>query len=210
MLGPMLLHWDGNMDSYHKFTSHLQAKLADIDQTNLIFGSDEEFAAVKAVHLSFPNATRVLCAKHLKDNAIVNLGKSLPQPEVTKIITKLFGESGILASEDQVTFDEIRDELTHSYDIPYLSNRLLPNLEQFAFKPRLRHPCLPRLCSREATHRFRTSNNAKSNPEIKGRNSILVRHDALQVSDHALFTSTPHVFLLNIFINKTERSIHFY
>ena len=64
--------------------------------------------------------------------------------------------------------------------------------------------------SREATHRFRTSNNAKSNPEIKGRNSILFRHDALQVSDHALFTSTPHVFLLNIFINKTERSIHFY
>jgi len=76
MLGPMLLHWDGNMDSYHKFTSHLQAKLADIDQTNLIFGSDEEFAAVKAVNLSFPNATRVLCAKHLKDNDIVNLGKS--------------------------------------------------------------------------------------------------------------------------------------
>ena len=64
--------------------------------------------------------------------------------------------------------------------------------------------------SREATHRFRTSNNAKSNPEIKGRNSIFFRHDALQVSGHALFTSTPHVFLLNIFINKTERSIHFY
>ena len=30
------------------------------------------------------------------------------------------------------------------------------------------------------------------------------------MSGHALFTSTPHVFLLNIFINKTERSIHFY
>ena len=64
--------------------------------------------------------------------------------------------------------------------------------------------------SREATHRFRTSNNAKSNPEIKGRNSIFFRHDALQVSGHALFTSTPHVFLPNIFINTTERSIHFY
>ena len=64
--------------------------------------------------------------------------------------------------------------------------------------------------SREATHRFRTSNNAKSNPEIKGCNSIFFRHDALQVSGHALFTSTSHVFLLNIFINKTERSIHFY
>ena len=64
--------------------------------------------------------------------------------------------------------------------------------------------------SRDATYRFRTSNNAKSNPEIKGCNSIFFRHDALQVSGHALFTSTPHVFLLNIFINKTERSIHFY
>jgi hypothetical protein len=42
--------------------------------------------------------TRVLCAKHLKDNAIVNRGKSLSQPEVTNIISKLFGESDILAS----------------------------------------------------------------------------------------------------------------
>jgi hypothetical protein len=58
MLGPMLLNWDGNMDSYHKFTSHLQAKLADIDRTNLIFGSYEEFAAVKAVNLSFSNALK--------------------------------------------------------------------------------------------------------------------------------------------------------
>ena len=62
-----------------------------------------------------------------------------------KIISKLFGESNILASEDQVTFNEIRDELTHSYDIPYLCNRLLPNLEQFAFKARLRYLFLPRL-----------------------------------------------------------------
>ena len=98
MLGPMLLHWDGNMDSYHKITYHIQAKLADIDQTNLIFGSKEEFAAVKAVNVSFPNATCVLCAKHLNDNAIVNRGKSLFQPEVTNIISKLFGESDILAS----------------------------------------------------------------------------------------------------------------
>jgi hypothetical protein len=42
--------------------------------------------------------------KHLKDNAIVNLDMSLPQPEITKIISKLFGESDILVSEDQITF----------------------------------------------------------------------------------------------------------
>jgi hypothetical protein len=50
--------------------------------------------------MCFPRATRVLCAKHLKDNAIDNLRKSLPQPEVTEIVGKLFGPSGILSSED--------------------------------------------------------------------------------------------------------------
>ena len=93
----------------------------------------------------FPRATCVLCAKHLKDNAIDNLRKSLPQPVVTDIVSKLFGPSGILSLEDQVTFDELRDELTDTYDIPYLADRLLPNLEQYVFMPRLRHPWLPRL-----------------------------------------------------------------
>jgi hypothetical protein len=145
MLGPTLLHWDASFDSYHRFLSHLQSKLMDTDQSKLIFGSDEEFAAVKALNLCFPRATYYLCAKHWKDNAIDNLRKSLPQPEVTELVSKLFGPSGILSSEDQVTFDELRDELTDTYDIPYLADRLLPNMEQYVFRPRLRHPWLPRL-----------------------------------------------------------------
>jgi hypothetical protein len=56
--------------------------------------------------------------KHLKDNAIDNLRKSLPQPEVIEIVSKLFGPSGILSSEDQVTFDELRDELTDTFKCP--------------------------------------------------------------------------------------------
>jgi hypothetical protein len=47
-------------------------------------------------------------------------------------------------------------------------------------------------------------------PKSRDVTLFFFRHDALQVSGHALFTSTPHVFLLNIFINKTERRIHFY
>ena len=163
MLGPTLLHWDGSFDSCHRFLSHLQSKLVDTDQSKLIFGSDEEFAAVKALNLCFPRATRVLCAKHLKDNAIDNLRKSLPKPEVTEIVSKLFGPSGILSSEDQVTFDELRDELTETYDIPYLVDRLLPNLEQYVFRPRLRHPWLPRLwynnCSESYNNVIKRSTN---------------------------------------------------
>jgi hypothetical protein len=49
----------------------------------------------------------------------------------------------------------------------------------------------------------------KSNPEIKGRNSIFFRHDALQVSGHALSTSTPRVFLLNIYIEKNWKKYSF-
>ena len=41
-------------------------------------------------------------------------------------------------------FQKTRSRST-SMTYPTCLNRLLPNLEQFAFKPRLRHPCLPRL-----------------------------------------------------------------
>jgi hypothetical protein len=119
MLGPMFLHWNGYFDSYYKFTSHLQAKLADTDQSNFIFGSDEESASLKTMALSFPHATRLLCTKHLKDNAADNLRKSLPQPEVTIILDRLFGADGILSSRDELTFDKIGSELTDRYDIPY-------------------------------------------------------------------------------------------
>jgi hypothetical protein len=142
-MGPMLLHWDENFDSYHKFTLHIQAKLVDTDQSNLIWGSDEESASFKAMALPFPLATRLLCAKHLKDNAPDNLSKSLPQPEVTTILNILFGADGILSSTHELTFDEIGSELTDRYDIPYLKNRLLLNLWQNVFKPRLQHPLLP-------------------------------------------------------------------
>ena len=75
MLGPMLLHWNGYFDSYCKFTSQLQAKLVDTDQSNFIFGSDEESASLKAMALSFPHAIRLLCGKHLQDNVADNLRK---------------------------------------------------------------------------------------------------------------------------------------
>ena len=83
---------------------------------------------LKQWHCPFHFPTRLLCAKHLKDNAPDNLSKSLPQPEVTKILDRLFGADNILSSTDELTFDEIGSELTNRYDLPYLKNRLIPNL----------------------------------------------------------------------------------
>jgi hypothetical protein len=52
------------------------------------------------------------------------------------------------------------------------------------------------MVSREATHRFRTPNNAKSNPEIKGRNCIFLDM-TLYVTEYgtALTTILPILFL---------------
>ena len=63
----------------------LQDKLSYIDQSKLILCSDEEFSTCKAIDICFPQTTRVLCAKHLKDNAVNQLSKCLPQPEVNRI-----------------------------------------------------------------------------------------------------------------------------
>ena len=93
-----------------------------------------------AMALSFPHATRLLCTKHLKDNAADNLRKSPPQPELTTNLDKLFGADGILSSTDELTLNEIGSELTDRYDIPYLKNRLFLNVRQHVFKPRLQHP----------------------------------------------------------------------
>ena len=82
----------------------LQDKLSDIDQSTLFFCSDEEFSTCKAVDICFQQATRVLCAKHLKDNSVNKLSKCFPQPEVNRIICKLFGPYGILSAETATSF----------------------------------------------------------------------------------------------------------
>ena len=167
MMGPMLLHWDENFDSYHKFTLHIQAKLIDTDQSNLIWGSDEESALFKAMASSFPLATRLLCAKHLKDNTPDNLSKSLPQSEVTTILHRLIDADDILSSTDERTFDEIGSELTDRYDLPCLKNRLLLNLWQNVFEPRLQHPLLPMLLYNNCNESLNNVIKRKINREIQ-------------------------------------------
>ena len=44
MLGPIFMHWDGNFETYHRFISHLQIKLSDVQHHNIFFGTDEEAA----------------------------------------------------------------------------------------------------------------------------------------------------------------------
>lgn len=65
------------------FFSHIKQTIGDVET---IFGSDEEKAINKAIHNVFPNATHLLCTKHMKDNIRRNLKDGCSREEREKII----------------------------------------------------------------------------------------------------------------------------
>lgn len=60
MLGPILLHWDGEEKTYRYFFSHVRAQLGDV---KLTIGSDEERAMTNALHDTFSNGHFLLCSQ---------------------------------------------------------------------------------------------------------------------------------------------------
>ena len=74
LLGPLFLHWDGSFHTCQRFFTHLAAVLetplldAELGKIDLVVGSDEEKALVKAVKCSFSDAKFTLCTRHLEEN----------------------------------------------------------------------------------------------------------------------------------------------
>ena len=76
VLGPCFLHRDSKLKDYGLFLSHVKTAMMDhVDadsmleiEKQMVFGSDEEKALVKAIRCIFPNASRRLCSLHLKKN----------------------------------------------------------------------------------------------------------------------------------------------
>jgi hypothetical protein len=69
MFGPIFRSWDGQEDTYQRFMSHLQNKLKGIQQSSIIFGTDQDTGEINVIKACFPQSTHILCIKHLKDNA---------------------------------------------------------------------------------------------------------------------------------------------
>jgi hypothetical protein len=55
-------------DTYQRFMSHLQNKLKGVQQSSIIFGTDQETGEINAIKACFPQSTHILRIKHLKDN----------------------------------------------------------------------------------------------------------------------------------------------
>ena len=71
-LAAIYLHWDGLYPTYRRSLSHIQSKFEkDIGGTQIsqiVIGSDEEAALLKAIKQCFPSAVQVLCTRHLEEN----------------------------------------------------------------------------------------------------------------------------------------------
>ena len=102
-VGPLFLHWVGSFLSYHTFFSHVKARIQEtVKNIDLRIGSDDESGLTKALDSVFPEATRLLCIKHMKDNVSEYLKNSLGSTDKQRsdIISKLFGSNGLVAAEE--------------------------------------------------------------------------------------------------------------
>ena len=163
MFGPIFLSWDGQEDTYQRFMSHLQNKLKGVQQSSIMFGTDQETGEINAIKACFPQSTHILCIKHLKDNARENLRKTQLQPVVNTILHKIFNEDGLLHSNCEIVYNELERELKQQYNIPYLHHRLLLTLKEKVFLPRLTNLHIPKL--------WTNNNNESFNRNIKANNN---------------------------------------
>ena len=117
MLGPCYMHWNGNYETYHCFFSHLQRKLSGDVQVdalqlggeNLILGSDEEAALMKAMKQCFPNATHVLCQRHIEENIRRKLQQVGSSEATTKsVLDDIFD---LLTAKSEYDFDLMQMEV---------------------------------------------------------------------------------------------------
>ena len=92
----------------------------------------------------FPQATHILCTRHLKENARENLCKYYTQPIVSEILSKIVDAGGLLNAKGLSVYNELEAELQQAFNAsPYLLNKLLPKLKSKAFMPRLNNANIP-------------------------------------------------------------------
>ena len=153
MLGPLFLHWDGECSTYQRFFSHLRTKLdanigTEIGLNEIIVGSDEEKAILKAVQQSFPSATQILYQRHLEENIRRHLQHTVGGPEKLRnnIVSLIFG---LINARDLVKFELKVLSLSNTLldiapnFVPYFDNSLVPRIREYVYQPKISSSCIP-------------------------------------------------------------------
>jgi hypothetical protein len=119
-IGPVFFHWDVNYCTYHTFFSHVKARIdVDIKTFDIRFGSDDEGGLTKAIDSVFPNSSRLLCTKHIKDNVIDHSKNklSMTKDERNDVIEDIFGVYGLVSANDTVDFNMKSDNLCNTHPV---------------------------------------------------------------------------------------------
>lgn len=141
-IGPVMLHGDGKFKTYLMFFARLVAALSTSLsstevrlQEQILTGSDEESALVKAIRTMFPNSKHLFCMIHCKDNVRHHLNKiGVPLETREHVLRLLFGAGGVVAAADDKTL-EMRISAVMQYvrqsnidAVDYLQTRILPKI----------------------------------------------------------------------------------
>ena len=145
LLGPLFLHWDGTFHTYQRFFTHLAAVLetplldTELGTCDLVVGSDEEKALVKAVKCSFSDAKLTLCTRHLEENLKRQLKNKVGMPENSskQIVGEIFGPDGLTSLDTSVSFAQKATEIERRFGEkvgPYLTDKLIPTIREHVFE----------------------------------------------------------------------------
>ena len=151
---------------YKTFLEHvateLDSEIGDVElriSDKMEFGSDDEKALTKAIEHVFPNSTRYLCTKHLKDNIkhYCQNKVGMTKTDRDNIMNKLFGDDGVVEADTTIEFETKSEQLVNlvrdKYPAfaNYYDSRLQPRLKNYVFQP-----------NRSRTDKLWTNNNAES------------------------------------------------
>lgn len=109
-LGPVYIHDNSDFESYSNFFNHLRIKLIGTDTSDLIIGSDEEFALVNSSQTAFPEASHIQCMRHIRLNVKHKLvDESIDKKDRESILDDIFGDDGLMNADDSICF-EVKSE----------------------------------------------------------------------------------------------------
>ncbi|CAH1245863.1 PIN4 [Branchiostoma lanceolatum] len=148
-LGPIFIHGDSDVPTYQFFLSTLNTELAG-RAGEPVFGSDQEKGIRQAILGAFPDAPRIACDRHLRNNALDYLRDKVGAPNSVRktILSTIFGDCGITHAESRVIFEQRKDraEATIRDEAPdflrYFNQTLEPVLDE-NFQTVLNRPEVP-------------------------------------------------------------------
>ncbi|CAG2195107.1 Threonine synthase-like 1 [Mytilus edulis] len=119
-----------------------------LSYSNLVIGSDEEKALVKAIKDSFPTSELTLCTRHLSENVTRHLRTKVGvnDKNAKQILSDLFGDNGLIEADTTVDFSTKVTDIERKYEDlvgPYLTQKVIPTIRDYVYNARKTESRIP-------------------------------------------------------------------